>query len=119
MKKANIVVIVLVGILILCFCVSGVLLFRGINQFSKEEKTLNRARKTLDNYYASNPFPSSENEANEKRNGEVLRRWLTGLSDSLRETDSHGQGRQSNAPLTASRICKKLTEKGFSTTTPP
>jgi hypothetical protein len=85
MKKANIVVIVLVGVLILCFCVSGVLLFRGISQFSKEEKTLNRAKKTLDNYYARNPFPSSENEANEKRNGEVLRRWLTGLSDSLRE----------------------------------
>ena len=85
MKTKNVVVITLVGLLALVFAISGFLLFRGISQFSKEEKTLKRSVTTLNNYYARDPFPSVENVAREQENGKVLDRWLTGLSDSLRE----------------------------------
>ena len=85
MKTKNVVVITLVGLLALVFAISGFLLFRGISQFSKEEQTLKRSVTTLNNYYARDPFPSVENVAREQENGKVLDRWLTGLSDSLRE----------------------------------
>ncbi|MBT3295575.1 MAG: hypothetical protein HN919_19060 [Verrucomicrobia bacterium] len=85
MKTKNVVVTALVGSLALVFAISGFLLFRGISQFSKEEQTLKRSVSTLHNYYGRDPFPSRENVAREQENGKVLGRWLTGLSDSLRE----------------------------------
>jgi hypothetical protein len=85
MKTKNVVVMALVGLLALVFAISGFLLFRGISQFSKEEQTLKRSVSTLHNYYARDPFPSQENVTREQENGQVLGRWLTGLSDSLQE----------------------------------
>lgn len=85
MKKKSVVVIALVSVLALVFLVSCFLLIRGVSQFSKEEKTLARSVNTLRNYYARNPFPSSENVDREEANGEDLRQWMGGLSDALRE----------------------------------
>ncbi len=85
MKKKNVIVIALVVVLALVFLVSCFLLIRGISQFSKEEKTLNRSVSTLRNYYARNPFPSPENVEREDENGEELLRWMADLAGALRE----------------------------------
>ncbi|NQU39303.1 MAG: hypothetical protein HQ523_05065, partial [Lentisphaerae bacterium] len=84
-KTQNIVLVALMSVLALVFAISAFLLFRGISQFSKEEKTLKRSVATLRNYYARNPFPSKENVEREKANGVDLQRWLGELSESLRE----------------------------------
>ncbi len=85
MKKKSVVVIALVSVLALVFLVSGFLLFMGISQFSKEEKTLSRSVNTLRNYYARNPFPSAENVTREEANGKELLGWMEDLSAALRE----------------------------------
>jgi len=85
MKKKSVIVIALVSVLALVFLVSSFLLFRGISQFSKEEKNLNRSVNTLKNYYARNPFPSPDNVERQEENGTELLRWMEGLSGALRE----------------------------------
>jgi len=85
MKKKNVIVIALISVLALVFLVSGFLLFKGVSQFSKEEKTLNRSVNTLKNYYARDPFPSSENVDREEENGRALLGWMKDLSTALRE----------------------------------
>ncbi len=85
MKKKSVVVIVLVAVLVVVFLVSSFLLFRGISQFSKEERTLKRSVNTLKNYYARKPFPSPDNVEREEKNGKELLRWMEDLSGALRE----------------------------------
>lgn len=105
MKTKNIVVVALIGVLVLVFGVSSFLLFRGISQFSKEEKTLSRSVSNLRNYYGRNPFPSKENVEREEANGAILKRWLGGLSASLRE------GELRPVQITPSNFVKLFSQK--------
>ncbi|MDP6491171.1 MAG: Amuc_1100 family pilus-like protein, partial [Kiritimatiellia bacterium] len=85
MKTKSVVVIALVSVLVLVFAISSFLLARGIGQFSKEEKKLDRSVNTLRNYYGRNPFPSSDNVTREEANEEALLDWKGNIADALRE----------------------------------
>ncbi|MDP7023333.1 MAG: Amuc_1100 family pilus-like protein [Kiritimatiellia bacterium] len=85
MKTKSVVVIALVSVLVLVFAISSFLLARGIGQFSKEEKKLDRSVNTLRNYYGRNPFPSSDNVVREEANEKALLGWMANIADALRE----------------------------------
>jgi hypothetical protein len=85
MKTKSVVVIALVSVLVLVLAISSFLLARGIGQFSKEEKKLDRSVNTLRDYYGRNPFPSSDNVTREEANGTALLDWMANISSALRE----------------------------------
>ncbi len=85
MKTKSMLVIVLVSVLALVFAASCFLLIRGISQFSKEEKTLERSVSTLRNYFGRNPFPSAENVEREEQNRTELHARMEDLAEALRD----------------------------------
>jgi hypothetical protein len=100
MKTKQIILLSVAGLLAVILGVSGFLLFRGIREFGREEQALDRAVKTLENYYARDPFPSPENEQREQDNIRVLQEWFVGLVGALR------RGQAEPTPLTPSNFIR-------------
>ncbi len=85
MTRKKIVFISLAAVLAVMFVVSGVLLFKGIREFRREEARVTKKKKQLHKYYEKEPFPSAENVNIERENVAIAREWFRRIMTDLRE----------------------------------
>jgi hypothetical protein len=97
MAKKNIIMIGTILFAVLLVCLSGYLLYRGINDLDRAELKLKDTEETLKKLHGSDPFPTIENVNKEKQNVQSLADGLGKLMDNLKA----GQV-QANANVTPS-----------------
>ena len=83
MRQKNILGMVAAGVGVALLALAAFLLFRGVRDLSKAQKSLKTAENSLNSYYQKNPFPSDENVEAEKENLENLRQWEHDLLEAL------------------------------------
>ncbi len=94
MKRGKIAIMAGMVVGLVAVIAAAVILFNGLSEATRTRNQRDDARRRLESFYQSDPFPSAENVEIEKNNLATARDWSRSLLDELQHADIRVTERQ-------------------------